>query len=240
MNGDCDPSALAQALAQASTADAASGGEDDAGLFRPADPEEPRRNKRKNFRPRNILYDASEEAGRPEAGAGSAPEDADDSDDGAMDLSDLGAARFPAGAGAAGRRRSRKPLFAPQKRFQLDEDLSASQRFGALDLTCAQKEEDSDSDSTDEDSRSSYPTMQPQSDDSSDASGGTAMGQGRPPRLYGFPEPRRQDVSSMKEYAERTMKELLSIYGLGGESAESLTSSVPMANFRSGKIEYFR
>nr|CAD7587215.1 unnamed protein product [Timema genevievae] len=45
------------------------------------------------------------------------------------------------------------------------------------------------------------------------------------------------DASTMKEYAENTMKELLSIYGLNSsDMAETITRNVPMANFSSGKI----
>ncbi|XP_069703969.1 zinc finger protein castor homolog 1-like isoform X2 [Periplaneta americana] len=45
------------------------------------------------------------------------------------------------------------------------------------------------------------------------------------------------DASAMKEYAENTMKELLSIYGLNSpDMAETITKNVPIANFSSGKI----
>jgi hypothetical protein len=40
----------------------------------------------------------------------------------------------------------------------------------------------------------------------------------------------------MKEYAENTMKELLSIYGLNSpDMAETITKNVPIANFSSGE-----
>ncbi|XP_063220399.1 zinc finger protein castor homolog 1 isoform X2 [Bacillus rossius redtenbacheri] len=45
------------------------------------------------------------------------------------------------------------------------------------------------------------------------------------------------DASAMKEYAESTMKELFSIYGLNSpDVAEAITEHVPIANFSSGKI----
>jgi hypothetical protein len=44
------------------------------------------------------------------------------------------------------------------------------------------------------------------------------------------------DASAMKEYAENTMKELLSIYGLNSpDMAETITKNVPIANFSSGE-----
>jgi hypothetical protein len=44
------------------------------------------------------------------------------------------------------------------------------------------------------------------------------------------------DASAMKEYAENTMKELLSIYGLNSpDMAENITKNVPIANFSSGE-----
>jgi hypothetical protein len=43
----------------------------------------------------------------------------------------------------------------------------------------------------------------------------------------------------MKEYAENTMKELLSIYGLNSpDMAETITKNVPIANFSSGEYSY--
>ncbi|XP_049782787.1 uncharacterized protein LOC126184438 [Schistocerca cancellata] len=128
----------------------------------PAQPQ-PKRNKRKNFQPRNIVCDAPEsdcdcEAEVPTAsaaGCGEAEVDGDDDDDDDDD-----------GAGAPSQ--------------------PAAQRR-ALDLSC---------------SRTS-------------------------------PE----DAPAMKEYAENTMKELLSIYGLSGaDMAETITKNVPIANFSSGKI----
>lgn len=47
------------------------------------------------------------------------------------------------------------------------------------------------------------------------------------------------DASAMKEYAENTMKELLSIYGLNSpDMAETITKNVPIANFSSGEYSY--
>lgn len=43
------------------------------------------------------------------------------------------------------------------------------------------------------------------------------------------------DASTMKLYAERTMKELLSIYGLN-DMAETIANNVPLSNFSPGKI----
>lgn len=44
------------------------------------------------------------------------------------------------------------------------------------------------------------------------------------------------DAAALKDYAQSTMNELLSLYGLSGEEAESIAGSVPLQNFSSGKI----
>uniref|UniRef100_T1IV78 C2H2-type domain-containing protein n=1 Tax=Strigamia maritima TaxID=126957 RepID=T1IV78_STRMM len=44
------------------------------------------------------------------------------------------------------------------------------------------------------------------------------------------------DASTLKDYAESTMKELLGLYGFNDMTAESLTKNVPLDNFSSGKI----
>ena len=47
------------------------------------------------------------------------------------------------------------------------------------------------------------------------------------------------DASAMKEYAENTMKELLSIYGLNSpDMAETITKNVPLDSFASGEYIY--
>ncbi|XP_075232926.1 uncharacterized protein LOC142331110 isoform X3 [Lycorma delicatula] len=49
--------------------------------------------------------------------------------------------------------------------------------------------------------------------------------------------PQPTDASDLKEYAQNTVKELLEIYGLNSpEVAESITNNVPISNFSSGKI----
>ena len=44
------------------------------------------------------------------------------------------------------------------------------------------------------------------------------------------------DAKDMKSYAQNTMNELLSLYGLGKQEAESITESVSLENFSSGNI----
>ena len=44
------------------------------------------------------------------------------------------------------------------------------------------------------------------------------------------------DAKDMKNYAQNTMNELLSLYGLGKQEAESITESVSLENFSSGNI----
>jgi hypothetical protein len=47
------------------------------------------------------------------------------------------------------------------------------------------------------------------------------------------------DATDMREYAQNTVKELLEIYGLNSaEVAESITNNVPIANFASGNYLY--
>ena len=48
--------------------------------------------------------------------------------------------------------------------------------------------------------------------------------------------PPRSDATTMKDYAQNTMNELLSLYGLGKQEAESITESVSLENFSSGSI----
>uniref|UniRef100_A0A8D8RYM5 Transcription factor castor n=1 Tax=Cacopsylla melanoneura TaxID=428564 RepID=A0A8D8RYM5_9HEMI len=63
-----------------------------------------------------------------------------------------------------------------------------------------------------------------------------------PSRSYLFPPFLNQptDASDLKEYAQKTVKELLEIYGLNSDVvtdvAESITKNVPISNFSSGKI----
>lgn len=42
------------------------------------------------------------------------------------------------------------------------------------------------------------------------------------------------EASAMKEYAETTMRELFGIYGLNSSEAETIANNVPMANFATG------
>lgn len=52
--------------------------------------------------------------------------------------------------------------------------------------------------------------------------------------------PQPTDASDLKEYAQNTVKELLEIYGLNSpEVAESITNNVPIANFSSGEFRQF-
>lgn len=46
-------------------------------------------------------------------------------------------------------------------------------------------------------------------------------------------------VSEMREYAMNTMRELLGIYGLTSEVAESISRQLPIAAFSAGKLENF-
>lgn len=63
-------------------------------------------------------------------------------------------------------------------------------------------------------------------------------GESRPPYLLHqafLHQP--QEASDLREYAEKTVNELLAIYGLNSaEVAESITNNVPISNFSSGKI----
>lgn len=46
-------------------------------------------------------------------------------------------------------------------------------------------------------------------------------------------------VSEMREYAMNTMRELLGIYGLTSEVAESISRQLPIAAFNSGKFTFW-
>lgn len=47
-------------------------------------------------------------------------------------------------------------------------------------------------------------------------------------------------VSEMREYAMNTMRELLGIYGLTSEVAESISRQLPIAAFSSGECRYIK
>lgn len=325
LNGDCE-----EEDGEAEDAEADGDGDDEAPRQRSAD-DEPRRNKRKNFKPRNILYD--DEGGAAQLPQPQQPQQHSDSDgdDNLMGMS----------VHAGLKRRSRKPLFAPQKRYAAEEDGSPAPRFGVLDLSAGAGPGatpgagEDDSSAEDDDSRSSYPTlnhlnsgpddessdvnlsdggggapsasmlsrnhlMKPRiqvrhldrdRDSSSAAEGDSSLDLSGPdsrlfgrPQVFGAPDdvlsrgsprsprgsprgspsaedmsrrehdamgsmaahmvaaaalrrhPSHDSASAMKEYAEKTMRELLGIYGLGGAEMAEPLSNVPMANFASGEL----
>ncbi|XP_034239030.1 uncharacterized protein LOC117643952 [Thrips palmi] len=365
MNGDCEEEDAEDEGAEegCSVGDAEGDADgDDEAPRQPSADDEPRRNKRKNFKPRNILYDEDNPqapgAPAPGHGGGASDSDGDEQQHGlqhglphGMDA-DLAAAGILDAHGV--KRRSRKPLFAPQKRYAAEEGGSPVPRFGALDLSAQglqggqqpENEDDSSAFGEDDDSRSSYPTlnhlnsgpedessdvnlsdggggggvapsvsmlsrnhllkprvqvrthMERDRDSSSAADGDSSLdlssSDGRlfgrqqvfgapdaSPRGPGSSSPSAEDAlaadlsrardldgmlgaasplgtmaahmaaaaafrrqggamgpeqNAMKEFAEKTMRELLGIYGIGAADFGEPLSGLPMANFASGKM----
>jgi hypothetical protein len=165
----------------------------------------PKRNKRKNFKPRNILYSLDED--------GELVEDTSASERTPLDLSD---GLVPA---------KRRSTILPRRLERLQDEPPRL----AMDLSVRASAGGGDEDELDEERVAAvegalmaqqYAHLQSQLH---------AHLQSLP-----MPIPHPGDASAMREYAESTMKELLGIYGLN-DLAESITKHVPIANFASGK-----
>ncbi|XP_039277095.1 zinc finger protein castor homolog 1 isoform X2 [Nilaparvata lugens] len=172
-----------------------------------------KRNKRKNFMPRNIAY--SEEADEGESRDGSP-----------LDLSGADCGMPPGG------KRFRKTLLSVSTELQAPPNSRRSPEPtpGAtpapMDLSCGR----------------SSPA---QSDSESDASESSDATRPLPASLaaqqyllhHAFLAQPADAASDLRDFAHRTVKELLEIYDLNSpEVAESITNNIPMSNFNSGKI----
>ena len=122
---------------------------------------------------------------------------------------------------------------------------------GALDLSLSKSSKSSDNSYSDSKnlsftSSSMSQIMAVESDDSSldsesaDIYAQTAVAVRSPHLPSGFSTREKtsnsSDAKDMKNYAQNTMNELLSLYGLGKQEAESITESVSLENFSSGNI----
>lgn len=225
-----------------------------------------KRNKRKNFQPRNISYSESEHESsfkmRDMRESSADSEDALESIDSftnsdfALDLSNSEIVPTP------GNKRFRKTIFErPVKRFEpvsIHDDrnnlrLSESAPV-PMDLSCSKPPSDYPHRKHDDDSVHSE--TESNSEDCDSVTNRVAVGSKRDYRGYESspgqeqsPHPyllhhaflnQPQDASDLKEYAQNTVKELLEIYGLNSaEVAESITNNVPISNFNSGEyIQY--
>ncbi|XP_054266338.1 zinc finger protein castor homolog 1-like isoform X2 [Macrosteles quadrilineatus] len=180
-----------------------------------------KRNKRKNFQPRNISYEDPEVFRRSRDSSG------DSGDEGeALDLSN-------ADAVPSGNKRFRKTLLAPPaKRFEERNDHENAPV--PMDLSCGKSHSDYPDESVHSETESN-------SEDSerTESSSKREFQQASPHQylLHHAFLNQPQDASDLKEYAQNTVKELLEIYGLNSaEVAESITNNVPISNFNSGKI----
>uniref|UniRef100_A0A1B6C8U6 C2H2-type domain-containing protein n=2 Tax=Clastoptera arizonana TaxID=38151 RepID=A0A1B6C8U6_9HEMI len=206
-----------------------------------------KRNKRKNFQPRNISYSESEHETSLRVRESSAEsEDAFDSDF-ALDLSN--SEIVP----TSDSKRFRKTIFNRKRFAPSDDDDRNNARLPEnapvpMDLSCTKTV-----DFNREDSGHSETESNSEDYDSVTNRDRVAVGSKRDYRGYESsagqepsPHPyllhhaflnQPQDASDLKEYAQNTVKELLEIYGLNSaEVAESITNNVPISNFNSGKI----
>lgn len=190
-----------------------------------------KRNKRKNFQPRNISYTED-----PEVYRRTDRESSGDSGDegGALDLSN-------ADVVPSGNKRFRKTLLnvPPAKRFEGSTSERSNDHDSAapapIDLSCGKT---AASDYPDESNTHSETDSNSEDSERTETSGKREFSEQPPPHQYLLHHAflsQPQDASDLKEYAQNTVKELLEIYGLNSaEVAESITNNVPISNFNSG------
>ncbi|KAJ8921198.1 hypothetical protein NQ315_013670 [Exocentrus adspersus] len=176
----------------------------------------PKRNKRKNFKPRcsNVNYSDSECSYNNEA---------------------LNLSEFNENNNVNNNVRRRKTLSTRK--------VVVDPRFSPMDL---RKNNDSDSNS-DSEFNENFPNSE---NDDNDNENSNSENDSKIPQSFSIhnlskphvsefsqaPQNLSQDqVSEMRQYAMNTMRELLGIYGLTSEVAESISRQLPMAAFASGK-----
>lgn len=189
---------------------------------------ETKRNKRKNFKPRNIetnpISSSQHRIGEDEGnGLSDNSHDSFDNSEYALDLSSSDMIKKGA---------KRQRTASPVERDNLP---------APMDLSCSRSHSKSIS-SERKDSESLCSDSESNPDPEPTVNGyHSSKYSPEPCRSYLFPPFLNQptDASDLKEYAERTVKELLEIYGLNSDVvtdvAESITKNVPMSNFSSGK-----
>lgn len=214
-----------------------------------------RRNKRKNFQPRNIAYSESEsvtESGVASFGGREAtPSDSGESDY-ALDLSNADIIRSCGGGGGGdadadvdasvkAKGKHSKQVKTSEGEAKGDaENEESEEAEGAIDLSCSK-------------STSPYPYNHVNSyysdSDSDDAiklddrRRNDILESFKPPVVAPyFLHPllgHGGDASELKEYFQNTVKEFLGIYGLNSDTvtdvAQTITNNVPISNFSSGK-----
>ncbi|XP_065350896.1 zinc finger protein castor homolog 1 isoform X3 [Cloeon dipterum] len=175
----------------------------------------PTRNKRKNFKPRNILYSLDDEQ---------EPLDATAENKSAKPL-DLTDGLLPA---------KRRSTILPRRLERSHQEA----RSDVIDLSVRQQEDDEQpAVDLSQEARSVQEALMAQqyAHIQSQLHAHLQTFQQHPELLLQQRHTAPADASAMREYAENTMKELLGIYGLN-DMAESITKHVPIGNFSSGKI----
>jgi hypothetical protein len=175
----------------------------------------PTRNKRKNFKPRNILYSLDDENETGETAAKSQKP---------LDLTD---GLLPA---------KRRSTILPRRLERSQQEA----RGDVMDLSVRpQDDEQPPVDLTNEARNVQEALMAQQyAHIQSQLHAHLQTFQQHPELLLQQRHTSPADASAMREYAENTMKELLGIYGLN-DMAESITKHVPIGNFSSGEYPDF-
>ncbi|XP_072386834.1 zinc finger protein castor homolog 1-like isoform X1 [Diabrotica undecimpunctata] len=176
----------------------------------------PKRNKRKNFKPRcsNITYSDTNDPYNNEA---------------------LNLSEYNDNNNVNNNVRRRKTL-ATRK-------LVVDPRFSPMDLS-KNNDSESNTDSESNDRESNYPNSDYEGNNSSENDSkipqSFSIHNLSKPHVPDFtqtpPHLSQEQVMEMRQYAMNTMRELLGIYGLTSEVAESISRQLPMAAFSSGKI----
>lgn len=192
---------------------------------------ETKRNKRKNFKPRNIETNSilTSKHMKEQHGDNDLSDDSHDSFDNSDYVLDLSSSDMI--KKGAKRQRTASPVERDNLAAPMDlscsrpHSKSISRERKDSESLCSDSESNTDLESTVNGYHSSKYSPEPS-------------------RSYMFPPFLNQptDASDLKEYAQRTVKELLEIYGLNSDVvtdvAESITKNVPISNFSSGKLHH--
>lgn len=204
---------------------------------------ETKRNKRKNFQPRNIAYSETESITESYSNRDRTSSDSSESDY-ALDLSNADIAKS-----IASDTRTSATLDAPKNKkrdaddkARKDDESEEPTESSPMDLTCSKNTSPypyvdinsyySDSDS-DDDSKQTEPKQK------------EVLKPAKPPARPYFLHPflgHLGDASEVKEYVQNTLEELLEIHGLNSDAvtdvAQTITNNVPISNFSSGKYNF--
>lgn len=196
---------------------------------------ETKRNKRKNFQPRNIAYSETESITESFSNRDRTSSDSSESDY-ALDLSNADLIKTMHCTKQSPKRevKTEKCEEISKNDDELDEPMESS----PMDLSCSKNTSpypynhvnsyysDSDSDDMKQEERRRKEILESL----------------KPSSTSYFLHPflgHSGDASDLKEYAQNTVKELLEIYGLNNDAvtdvAQTITNNVPISNFSSGK-----